>query len=82
MADTMWGAGHGPQHLRSIQAILEDVTSDSTTLYRPVGQHEFELVRASGFRRFPPRLLEQPFFYPVLNEAYAEQIAWEWNARD
>jgi hypothetical protein len=27
-------------------------------------------------------LLEQPFFYPVLNEAYAEQIAREWNARD
>jgi len=47
-----------------------------------VGQTEFELVRASGFRQFPPRLLEQPFFYPVLNEEYATQIARDWNTKD
>jgi hypothetical protein len=58
------------------------VTTNSTTLYRPVGQKEFELVRASGFREFPPRLPEQPFFYPVLNEDYAIQIAREWNTKD
>jgi hypothetical protein len=58
------------------------VTSDSTTLYRPVGQTEFELVRASGFKEFPPRLPEQPFFYPVLNEEYATQIARDWNTKD
>jgi hypothetical protein len=57
------------------------VTTNSTTLYRPVGQNEFEL-RASGFREFPPRLPEQPFFYPVLNEDYATQIAREWNTKD
>jgi len=39
-------------------------------------------VRASGFREFPPRLPEQPFFYPVLNEEYATQIARDWNTRD
>jgi hypothetical protein len=39
-----------------------------STLYRPVGQAEFELIRASGFCRFPPRLPQQPFFYAVLNE--------------
>jgi hypothetical protein len=59
------------------------VTTDSTTtLYRPVGQQEFELVRASGFREFPPRLPEQPFFYPVLNEDYATRIARDWNTKD
>ena len=52
------------------------------TLYRPVGAAEFALVRASGFRRFPPRLPGQPIFYPVLNRAYAEQIARDWNAPD
>lgn len=52
------------------------------TLFRPVGAVELELIRASGFRRFPPRLPEQPIFYPVLNEAYATQIARQWNARD
>ena len=53
-----------------------------TTLYRPVGQREYDLIRASGFREFPPRLLEQPIFYPVLNEEYATQIARDWNTKD
>ena len=51
-------------------------------LYRPVGQAEFEFVRASGFRGFPPRLPHQPFFYPVLTEPYATQIARAWNQTD
>lgn len=58
------------------------MNGDLTTLYRPVGQTEFELVRASGFREFPARLPEQPFFYPVLNEEYATQIARDWNTKD
>jgi len=40
-------------------------------LFRPVGQAEYELIEQSGFKRFPPRLPEQPIFYPVLNEKYA-----------
>ena len=54
---------------------------ETTTLYRPVGESELTLIRESGFRAFPPRLSEQPIFYPVLNEAYAIQIARDWNAR-
>ena len=50
-------------------------------LYRPVGQRELDLIRASGNTAFPPRLPEQPIFYPVLNEAYATQIARDWNAK-
>jgi hypothetical protein len=53
-----------------------------TTLYRPVGRNELALIRASGFRAFPPRLPSQPFFYPVLNEEYAAQIARDWNTKD
>jgi hypothetical protein len=52
------------------------------TLYRPVGQSELDLIRASGFREFPPRLPDQPFFYPVTNEEYATQIARDWNTKD
>ncbi len=52
------------------------------TLYRPVGLEELELIRASGMRRFPPRLPEQPIFYPVLTREYAQQIAKEWNTKD
>ncbi len=52
------------------------------TLYRPVGKHEYALIEASGFRRFPPRLPEQPIFYPVLNEEYAHQIARDWNTKE
>ena len=56
-------------------------TDEITVLYRPVGQQELELIRESGFRIFPPRLPEQPIFYPVLNEDYAKQIARDWNAK-
>ena len=47
--------------------------------FRPVGPEELELFRASGFRRWPPRLLGQPFFYPVTNEDYAREITVKWN---
>jgi hypothetical protein len=55
------------------------VSDTTTTLYRPVGPKELELIRQSGFRSFPPRLLEQPIFYPVLTEAYAAKNARDWN---
>ncbi|HEX8234596.1 MAG TPA: hypothetical protein VF600_01450 [Abditibacteriaceae bacterium] len=48
-------------------------------LYRPVGLKELELIAESDFKSFPPRLLEQPIFYPVLNFEYAARIAGEWN---
>jgi hypothetical protein len=54
----------------------------TTTLYRPVGQPELDLIAANEWRRFPPRLDWQPIFYPVLNEAYATRIASEWNTKD
>jgi len=54
----------------------------TTTLYRPVGLKELELIKQSGWRKFPPRLDWQPIFYPVLNQKYAAQIASEWNAPD
>jgi hypothetical protein len=54
---------------------------DPKTLYRPVGPKELHLIRQSGFRAFPPRLPEQPIFYPVLTEAYAVKIARDWNVK-
>ncbi len=51
----------------------------TTTLYRPVGPRELALIEQSGWKAFPPRLPEQPIFYPVLNEGYAIQIARDWN---
>lgn len=53
----------------------------TTTLYRPVGPEELKLIAGSGFREFPPRLPDQPIFYPVLNEEYASQIARDWNVK-
>ncbi|MGE0128503.1 MAG: hypothetical protein AB7U82_10520 [Blastocatellales bacterium] len=53
----------------------------TTTLYRPVGQEELDLIKISAYREFPPRLPDQPIFYPVLNEEYATQIARDWNTR-
>lgn len=51
------------------------------TMYRPCGQKELDLVAASGFKRWPPRLSGQPIFYPVTNEAYAIEVN-KWNVSD
>jgi hypothetical protein len=40
-----------------------------------------KLIKDSGWKRFPPRLPEQPIFYPVMNEEYAIQIARDWNVK-
>ena len=55
---------------------------DTITLYRPTGPNELTLVEASGFTRWPPRLPEQPIFYPVTNEQYAKEIAQQWNIKE
>lgn len=55
------------------------MTTTTTTLWRPTGPEELALVEASGWRAWPPRLPDQPIFYPVLNEDYATRIARDWN---
>lgn len=54
---------------------------ETITLYRPVGPKELEKIEATGMKRFPPRLPEQPIFYPVLTEEYATKIARDWNVQ-
>ena len=53
--------------------------TSTVTLWRPTGPKELALVAATGFRRWPPRLPDQPIFYPVTNEDYAIEIARDWN---
>lgn len=53
----------------------------ATTLYRPVGLNELALIWDSGCREFPPRLPDQPIFYPVTSSEYATQIARDWNTK-
>ncbi|MEW4488141.1 hypothetical protein AB1L42_08670 [Thalassoglobus sp. JC818] len=53
-----------------------------TTLFRPVGQAELDLIEAADWKRFPPRLEWQPIFYPVLTEDYAIRISRDWNTKD
>jgi hypothetical protein len=55
---------------------------NAVTLFRPTGERELALIRDSEWTAFPPRLPDQPFFYPVLNEGYATQIARDWNTKD
>ncbi|SDO39654.1 ADP-ribosylation/crystallin J1 [Phyllobacterium sp. OV277] len=54
-------------------------TIETVLLWRPVGPLELELIRQAGMRAFPPRLPDQPIFYPVLSEDYAVKIARDWN---
>ncbi len=56
--------------------VLQPLTA---TLWRPAGSAELALVAASGWMKWPPRLADQPIFYPVLNRDYAIQIARDWN---
>ena len=50
-------------------------------LYRPVGLEELRLIYGAKMTAFPPRLADQPIFYPVTNPAYATQIARDWNTK-
>ncbi|KAE9629722.1 ADP-ribosylation/crystallin J1 [Parasedimentitalea maritima] len=49
-------------------------------LFRPTGQKELDLIKESGWKEWPPRLPEQPIFYPVTTFEYAEKIACDWNS--
>ncbi|MFD3543743.1 hypothetical protein ACFWUQ_30170 [Streptomyces sp. NPDC058662] len=53
----------------------------TTTLWRPTGPAELALLQELDWRAWPPRLPEQPIFYPVLNEDYAIRIARDWNVK-
>jgi len=55
------------------------INKNITTLYRPVGPKELSLIKQSDWKEFPPRLPEQPIFYPVMNKEYAIQVSKEWN---
>lgn len=61
---------------------MESLSHNTTALFRPVGQKELDLIKENDYLAFPPRLAFQPIFYPVLNEAYAVQIARDWNTKD
>ncbi len=63
-------------------ATLVGMAPRTTTLWRPVGTYELRLIADSGYRAFPPRLPEQPIFYPVCNADYAAEIATRWNLED
>ena len=53
--------------------------SETITLWRPLGPKELKLIEDSGWTAFPPRLPEQPIFYPVTTRDYAAKIARDWN---
>jgi hypothetical protein len=44
------------------------MNAQTTTLYRPVGPKELELIAASGYHEFPPRLSEQPIIAKFTGE--------------
>ena len=61
--------------------LLFVMPEETVLLYRPTGPNELQLVIESDFKKWPPRLPEQPIFYPVTNELYAKEIAEKWNAK-
>lgn len=75
--------GHDDRFVAAVLAAIHhgrvENPDGTTTLWRPVGPAELALLEESGFTAWPPRLPDQPIFYPVLNEQYAAQIARDWN---
>ncbi len=59
--------------------IVAAFPTDTLMLWRPTWPEELALVAATGFKRWPPRLPDQPIFYPVMKEDYATRIARDWN---
>ena len=55
------------------------MSGSTVTLWRPVGPAELALIEEADWKAFPPRLPEQPIFYPVTTEDYAVKIARDWN---
>ncbi|MEZ5681926.1 MAG: hypothetical protein R3E14_11625 [Erythrobacter sp.] len=55
------------------------MSEQTVTLWRPTGPEELKLVEDADWKAWPPRLPEQPIFYPVTTEAYAVKIARDWN---
>ncbi len=49
-------------------------------LFRPTGLRELQLVRDLAWKGWPPRLPDQPIFYPVTTQSYADKIARDWNS--
>lgn len=80
-AEAIDGDSFRRSHTGAEEVLLER-EADVVVLYRPVGNVELGLVAASGGSVFPPRLPEQPIFYPVTNLAYAREIAERWNAAE
>ncbi|MCA4135648.1 hypothetical protein [Arthrobacter sp. M4] len=60
---------------------MTSTRQETVTLWRPTGPEELALVESSGWREWPPRLPEQPIFYPVLSLEYATMIARDWNVK-
>ncbi|WP_297511682.1 hypothetical protein [uncultured Caulobacter sp.] len=52
----------------------------TVTLYQPVGLEELQDIRAADWKAFPPHDIDQPIFRPVTDEAFAAQLARDWNA--
>jgi hypothetical protein len=55
------------------------MNQETVMLWRPVGPAELRLIEDANMTAFPPRLPEQPIFYPVTTEEYAVKIARDWN---
>lgn len=56
--------------------------SETTTIFYPVGQREFDFIQANDFITLPPKLSFQPFFFLLLHETHALHIARDWNTLD
>lgn len=68
----------GSRSLDNVNAWKDKINPPTTSMYRPVNDKELQLIVDLEYNGFPPRLPEQPIFYPVMNKEYAERVN-KWN---
>ncbi|WP_329107085.1 hypothetical protein OG792_02870 [Micromonospora sp. NBC_01699] len=51
---------------------------EATVLWRPTRPEELDLIRESGWRKWPPLSPDRPWFYPFLDEDSAILISRNW----
>ena len=72
------GLGGWPQALDRLGCVMQDYV----TLYRPVGPGQLAAIIAADWRAFPSQWSNQPFFFPLMDQAYAERVAQQWNVHN
>lgn len=65
----------GARVLNSLLLMAEWMDPPETKLFRSVTSKEIELIKAADWNKFPPRIVDEPVFYPTATKDQAARSA-------